>query len=59
MDPSLRAECTAPALPADPVTASSVMQFSLEQERYGACQQNRAGKLLEVIDAHNDAAQEQ
>ena len=58
VDQSLRAECVAPTLPEDPVTPSTVMQFSREQEERGLCERARANGLLRVIDAHNNVARE-
>ena len=58
LDPSLRQRCTVPVLPADPVTPTDVMRFSLDQEAWGRCEANRADAAIAVIDAHNETARQ-
>lgn len=53
----LRAECVAPTLPADPVTATDMLHFSLAQESARLCERERANGLLATIDAHNRSAE--
>lgn len=57
VDPELRAACAAPAQPEDPVTPSDALQFSRAQGAHAACESDRAEKLLDIIDAHNEAAE--
>lgn len=53
--PANRAECSAPAQPADPVTPSAALQFSHAEAVYAACVKNQRDVFLGSIDAHNRA----
>jgi hypothetical protein len=57
VDQALRTPCAVPALPDAPLTETALSQFSLAQGEHGACERDRADKLVKAIDAHNEAAE--